>query len=831
MTIIEQFRECLKVIPLGTQLTRQEIIEMIRRKYETKESSIIPSDYCYNMTSKGIPEGHVSFFLNIGKGLYEYVGEEYRFPTIKGIIAAYKADFARVDDEERYKWEALKHYKNNWNINAEDFAEMYREAYRYAGETYKRPRDGKPDGGNLLTSSMYYPYRMMCSLAQFEPETIRGLFKCLFDETKPLSHRLEAFSGGCDACFERFCRSAFAKGNEKKHDQDLRATSLYLAFEYPGKYYLYKDTMFKDFVGLLGRPTMYQSTSGGRTALALSKYFELCEIIISAVREDYKLQQMSKNRLDDNCYKDEQFHLLTMDIIYFGSQLSKKGAYNVKMLIDKCENRTTDIDKNTILYGPPGTGKTYHTALYAVAIIENETLKAVEREPYEAVMERYRKYKSDGYIEFTTFHQSYGYEEFIEGIRPTMNRGDEEAADLEYEIVPGLFKAFCERAGQPIRKEERQNYGLNDSPTVWKVCLAGAGENQIRTECLDQGCIRIGWDEYGEILTDETNYVNGGRIVLNSFINRMSVGDIVFSCYSSTTIDAIGVVTGEYEWHSEYSQYKRLRRVNWLVKGIREDITGLNGTTMTLSSVYRLNISAADAMALALKYMGPEKHPPKSSNYVFIIDEINRGNISKIFGELITLIEPTKRLGQPEELTVKLPYSKKPFGVPDNVYLIGTMNTADRSIAAIDTALRRRFQFREMMPDAELLKNIKVEDISIKDMLERMNRRIEVLYDREHTVGHGYFLPLRKEPTIVKLAEIFRNNILPLLQEYFFDDYEKIRLVLGDNQKDSEEKQFIIARPVNSDKLFGSANVGVEDRVLYAVNPVAFDLPESYHSI
>lgn len=175
----------------------------------------------------------------------------------------------------------------------------------------------------------------------------------------------------------------------------------------------------------------------------------------------------------------------------------------------------------------------------------------------------------------------------------------------------------------------------------------------------------------------------------------------------------------------------------------------------------------------------------EKKNHVFIIDEINRGNISKIFGELITLIESSKRIGQPEGMKAKLPYSQQLFGVPDNVYIIGTMNTADRSIATIDTALRRRFRFKEMMPDADVLKGISVEDISVSEMLARMNKRISVLYDREHTIGHSYFIPLRDNPTIEQLAEIFENAIVPLLQEYFYEDYEKIRLVLGDNNKDN----------------------------------------------
>jgi 5-methylcytosine-specific restriction protein B len=175
----------------------------------------------------------------------------------------------------------------------------------------------------------------------------------------------------------------------------------------------------------------------------------------------------------------------------------------------------------------------------------------------------------------------------------------------------------------------------------------------------------------------------------------------------------------------------------------------------------------------------------KDKNYVLIIDEINRGNISKIFGELITLIEASKRVGADEELKVRLPYSnEKAFGVPQNLYIIGTMNTADRSIAHIDTALRRRFKFIEMMPDYELL-DFEVYGIKIDKMLKAINERIEVLYDREHQIGHSYFLSLKDNENSInkldKLVDIFENQIIPLLAEYFYSDWSKILLVLNDN--------------------------------------------------
>lgn len=504
---------------------------------------------------------------------------------------------------------------------------------------------------------------------------------------------------------------------------------------------------------------------------------------------------------------------------------------------DKSKNKDTStmIDKNTILYGPPGTGKTYYSAIYAVAIIENKDISTVSSEPYSAVMKHYKEYKENGQIEFTTFHQSYGYEEFIEGIRPIMpdDYEDGESHDIQYKITPGLFKAFCDKAGEPVIKKN-DNLGINDNPTIWKVSLEGTGDNPTRSECLEKGHIRIGYDEYGEVITDETVFAYGGKNVLNAFISKMKIGDIVFSCYSAATIDAIGVVIGDYEWHDEYAHYKRLRKVRWLAKGINEDITKINaGKTMTLPSTYELgSISIGDAMAL-INRVAPNSTTieDKQKNYVFIIDEINRGNIAKIFGELITLIEPSKRIGCSEEIRAKLPYSPKPFGVPNNVYILGTMNTADRSIATLDTALRRRFSFKEMLPDPSLLHDVVIDGLSISTLLSNLNQKIIALYDREHTIGHAYFLPLKDKPSIENLASIFENKIIPLLQEYFYEDYEKIRLVLGDNRKESEDLQFVPSHKTDYYKLFGDSGVDYDDSITYEINSRAFHRIEAYQYI
>jgi len=489
--------------------------------------------------------------------------------------------------------------------------------------------------------------------------------------------------------------------------------------------------------------------------------------------------------------------------------------------------------KNIILYGPPGTGKTYSAIQYAVAIVEGKSIDEVKREDYEEVFKRYLKHKDDGVIAFTTFHQSFSYEEFIEGIRPVVS--PEEKADasseIEYEIHDGIFKAFCDNAGKPVGGKADADLGIGKNPTVWKVSLERTGENSTREECMKKGHIRIGFDEYGENISDATEFgERGGSNVLNAFYNRMQIGDIVLSCYSSKTIDAIGVITGEPEWHDEYPQYKRVRNVRWLVKGINEDIVDLNGgRAMTLSTVYKLSISVSDVLQM-LRNLNPNlfTEEVKVPNRVFIIDEINRGNISKIFGELITLIESSKRLGASEQLHARLPYSGQNFGVPDNVYIIGTMNTADRSIALIDSALRRRFSFVEMQPDSTILEGVQVENVDIAKMLDTINKRITVLLDREHTIGHSYLLPLRKSATIETLAEIFENSIVPLLQEYFYDDYEKIQLVLGDNRKPDDSTRFIVKKSDTID-LFGSAEIDFPE--YYEVNREAFKMIEAYRQM
>ena len=378
--------------------------------------------------------------------------------------------------------------------------------------------------------------------------------------------------------------------------------------------------------------------------------------------------------------------------------------------------------KNIIIEGAPGVGKTYELP----RIITRLCFPNLPDYSESVLKDKIKWLRENKRVEYVTFHQSMDYEEFVEGIRPHTN----ENGNVFYEVESGIFKRICEAAKKPI--VEDNSFKIKDDANVWKVSLFRTGDNPIRTDCMKNNHIRIGWDYLGEDISqvDETN--SDGRAILNAFYDRMQIGDIVFSCYSSRSIDAIGVVTGDAEWHDEYDNYKRVRKVEWLIKGINEDIYEMNGrTSMTLATVYRLkNIGLEDVFAILNKYgVGKQTEIKKNDRpYVLVIDEINRGNVSKIFGELITLIESDKRTGRKAETEVTLPYSKTVFSVPDNVYIIGTMNTADRSIDTLDYAMRRRFAFVKYKPMALSLDSFNV------DLFEKVNEVIKSLREYEPEV-------------------------------------------------------------------------------------------------
>jgi 5-methylcytosine-specific restriction protein B len=537
---------------------------------------------------------------------------------------------------------------------------------------------------------------------------------------------------------------------------------------------------------------------------------------------------------------------------------------------------TPDLFKlNQILFGPPGTGKTYHTMNKALEIVGVDA-SALDR---KSIKEEFEKRVSDGQIVFTTFHQSMSYEDFIEGIKPNVD--SDESESIKYKIEDGILKRLSRRAVAEFYKEEISKK-KRDNTSVDRLQLYDEAWNSLLKEVqasLDNGK-PLQLPSLSSKLLDVIKITQQGNLVLKPQIANAEEYTVSYPRTQKL-----------FEAYFDLSQVKNID------KEFRRVVGGLNSTAYWCVLNY-LNhkaseVSASNAVEVDVEHLNEAlvkfdnqivKANKRESikRFVLIIDEINRGNVSKVFGELITLVEKDKRLGEQEALEVTLPYSKERFGVPVNLYIIGTMNTADRSVEALDTALRRRFSFEEMQPNPSLLspahsywkllwdyKSASWEDaqyvsqeksllsllgasqelwtdrqkiwnqmekegpsleqvsyfdgytfngVNLQRLLETINARIEVLKDRDHQIGHAYFIHVYG---VSDLINIFKDNIIPLLQEYFFGDYYKIQLVLGKGFIQTSAAQVTFA--VEEEDAF-------EEKAVYAINNEAFENESNFLS-
>lgn len=451
---------------------------------------------------------------------------------------------------------------------------------------------------------------------------------------------------------------------------------------------------------------------------------------------------------------------------------------------------------NTILYGPPGTGKTHATRARAVAICDGCDLEEVAADP-EALWARYEELVSLGRIEFVTFHQSYGYEEFVEGLRPDPGGEDEDDAPvgLRLRAVDGALKRIAGRAAA-IRPSAGGPFDL-DGRSVFKMSLGldDAEGGPVRAECLAEGVVRMGsygdidWSgptfEAKEAMRAHYHEVTGrdaeGRRLDISYRLRakMQEGDVVVASDGRRTFHALGIVTGPYRFDPDRTDgYVASRPVEWrAVFDEPRPVDEIYASGFGRDTVHRLDEAKLNRAVLAeLLADKADGSPPPP--LVLIVDEINRANVSKVLGEAITLLEEDKRLGAPNELRVTLPHSGASFGLPANLHVIGTMNTADRSIALLDTALRRRFRFEHLAPDPTLLETIEEDGrrVDLAAVLRAMNDRLEYLLGPDHLIGHAWLMGVRDGAS---LDRAMAHKVIPLLREYFHEDLERVRAVLG----------------------------------------------------
>ncbi|PAK40604.1 McrB family protein [Peribacillus simplex] len=458
----------------------------------------------------------------------------------------------------------------------------------------------------------------------------------------------------------------------------------------------------------------------------------------------------------------------TINLVFMQSEKIKDPSPFPEPILDT-------VPKNYIFHGPPGTGKTYTVTERAVKLIDPKIYEELIADGREAIQQEFSRLVKAGQIHFVTFHQSYAYEDFIEGLK----------SDGNGNFIPTdgiLKKAALEAMYEGIESNKHDYSGEVHFEQLYDYLVGNGIPHNVQFES------KTGAASFISHISPQGNIVvTSEDVKTNSIVSKERLLNL-YRFIQEHNIDwkhnNIGFIR---EAIGGCNQTRYWSVLKWILEKMEEEET--------------IEIEGDEKKAVIKKVLMERSSSFDFTNvkkHVVVIDEMNRGNISKIFGELLTLLEEDKRLTEKNELIVELPYSKEKFTLPPNLYLIGTMNTADRSIALLDTALRRRYVFEEMMPNADLLESVG-EEIDLTVMLSIMNKRIEVLYDRDHTIGHAYFINATTDEEVIS---IFQTKIIPLLQDYFYDDWEKIGLVLGGIGKSKEDSYIVYKEEVDVNQLF-----------------------------
>lgn len=505
------------------------------------------------------------------------------------------------------------------------------------------------------------------------------------------------------------------------------------------------------------------------------------------------------------------------------------------------EKKLEGYPLNQIFYGSSGTGKTFKTISSALEIIDG-----FFPENFEEAKIKFDSYKALGQIGFITFHESYNYSDFIEGLATISDIN----GNKEYKVKSGIFKEMANLARvELLSADTRIDFNpKDDTINFYKATIGNNSrerDEQTYNYCLEKGYIALDmlggidysilentqeWEQAQEEINEIYFFEQSAeqkRLGIQSiyfFKNFMKRNDLVFISNDDNRITSIGRIKGRYEFFDLPGvRYHHFRKVEWIIKECSIPSEKFYDRKFSEQIIYQLSKKHINKENL-LNFIG--KNGSRKRNYVLIIDEINKGDIKNIFGEAFTLIDPQKRLGQAEEMKIRLPYSNDELGVPDNFYIIGTMNTSIKS-DIFDQGLRRRFDFIELNINYDIL-NFKIDGIEIDKLLRKINERLAFLESEQVEIGHSYFIELKENPSFETLKNIFKNKIIPLLQYFLKDDMNKISLILGDNQKKENALKFIQENKINTKKLFG-ANSKLENKSIYKINYP--DNPNAYISI
>jgi 5-methylcytosine-specific restriction protein B len=462
---------------------------------------------------------------------------------------------------------------------------------------------------------------------------------------------------------------------------------------------------------------------------------------------------------------------MTTNVGFVDGEREYEGSENEDLVPG---SRTFSCPVNQILFGPPGTGKTFHLQQL---LKSDYTEEAATVDP-----DAWRTEQIASRVATLTWWEALGAALYEIGGPATVPQ----LLKHPYIVAVAAKKGRAKGVSQTLWGT-LQNHALEESETVNVA-------SRFAPFVFDKG-VDSSWRLDGQWKDDLAEVV-----------------DLVDEIKSGPS--ASGESVRRYEFVTFHQSFSYEDFMEGLTPVLDEDAGNL-----------RYDVRKGVFLRLCDRARADPKH-----RYAMIIDEINRGNVSKVLGELITLIEADKRAGAPHEISLTLPYSGDRFSVPPNIDFIGTMNTADRSLTGLDIALRRRFNFVEMSAKPELLSGVSVEGVDIQIMLERINERIEVLLDRDHQLGHAYFLPLRESDSLVSLSLIFRNQILPLLQEYFFEDWQRIQWVLNDHRK-AFGHRFVIESATSMRNLFGPLDELADGTKRWKLDTNAFGQIESYRGI